>query len=68
MTASVWGAEIVGRITYMSADRKQLMLDNSQTYTLTNSPVAESVGVGDRVELKLDGKGNGQVSKIDKLS
>lgn len=37
-------------------------------YTLTNSAEAGKVAVGERVELKLGGAGDEQVTEINKLS
>ena len=68
LAGSAWSAETAGRITYISADGKQLMLDNSRMYTLTNSAEAGKVAVGERVELKLGGAGDEQVTEINKLS
>lgn len=68
LAGSAWSAEDVGRITYISADREQLMLDNSRMYTLTSSAEAGTVAVGERVELKLGGADNKQVTKVNRLS
>ena len=68
LAGSAWSAETSGRITYISADGKQLMLENSRMYTLMNSAEAAKVAVGERVELKLGGAGGEQVTEISRLS
>ena len=68
LAANACSAETAGRITYLSADRKQLMLDNSRMYTLINRTEAGRVAVGERVELKLGGAEGEQVTEINRLS
>ena len=68
LAGSPWSAETAGRITYLSADRKQLMLDNSRMYTLTDSAGVGKVAVRQRVELKLGGAGGKRVTEINTIS
>lgn len=68
LASSAFGAESVGRITYLSANHEQLMLDNSRMYTLKNSAEVDRFAVGERVELKLAGRGGKQVTKMTRLS
>ena len=68
VASSAWAAETTGRITYMSADRSQLMLDNSRMYTLAKSSQAANAAVADRVELKLGGPDGKQVEEVKVLS
>ena len=68
LAGNAWSAETSGRITYLSADRKELMLDNSRMYTFANSSEALKAAVGDRVELKLGGTDGKQVTEITKIS
>lgn len=67
LAQNAWSAETAGRITYISPDHSQLMLDNSRMYTLANGEGAAKVAVGERVELQLDQAG-GKVTEITKLS
>ena len=64
LAGSAWSAETAGRIAYLSADRKQLMLDNSRIYALTDSAEVGKLAVGERVELKLGGAGGKLVTEI----
>lgn len=68
LSASAWAAETAGRITYLSADGKELMLDNSRMYNLAASSEAANVAVGERVELKLGGADGKQVTEITRIS
>ena len=68
LASAAWGMEATGRITYLSADHKQLMLDNSRMFTLMKSSESRDVAVGERVDLKLEGTGSKQVTEIKRLS
>ena len=57
-----------GRITYLSADHKQLMLDNNRMFTLMKSSELGDVAVGDRVDLKLKGTESKEVTEVKGLS
>lgn len=54
-------ATAIGRITYMSPDRRQLMLDNSDLYAASAALDLSSVAVADRVRINWDRKGGEDV-------
>lgn len=54
-------ATATGRITYIPPDRYQLMLDNSDMYVVGPAADMSSVAVADRVRIRWDRKGSGEV-------
>jgi hypothetical protein len=54
-------ATTTGRITYMTPDRRQLMLNNSDIYTVNAAVDLSSVAIADRVRINWDRKGGEDV-------
>ena len=65
---NAWGAEAVGRVTYINSDHTRLMLDNSRMYDLTGNTQSTRAAVGNRVELILGGPESKEVEAIKVLS
>ena len=58
---AVSAASATGRITFISQDGHQLVLDNGDPFTLGPSVTLPSVGVGDLVRVNWAGKAGQQV-------
>ncbi|HWF67945.1 MAG TPA: hypothetical protein VN670_11600 [Acidobacteriaceae bacterium] len=54
-------ATATGRITYITPDRQQLMLDNSDMYLVSPAVDLSSVAIADRVRINWDKKGGKDV-------
>jgi hypothetical protein len=63
IAGSASAATATGRITYISPDRYELMLDNSDMYAISPAVNLSSVAVADRVTVNWDHQGREKVIK-----
>jgi hypothetical protein len=58
---SAWAETTTGRITYISSDGHQLMLDSNYVYAVGANVSMSQVAVADRVELTFENRGGGKM-------